>query len=209
MEESASRRLPPGSHGIPADVVARNQRERLIAGIAEACAEGGYAETSVADAAKRAGVSTATFYEQFAGKRDCLLTAHGQLLERLLEEVDRAREAESAGNEKSRAALRAMLALLEADPPSARLLTVEVLAAGLEGVEHHDALVEALGRRLDAEWVPVAGMLALIGKLVMAGEASRLPSLEDELAGTLSLQVDPKSFIERDIGDSATFKLQP
>jgi len=25
------RRLPSGSHGIPADVVARNQRERLVA----------------------------------------------------------------------------------------------------------------------------------------------------------------------------------
>ena len=103
MEESANRRLPPGSHGISADVVARNQRERLIAAIAEACAEGGYAETSMADVAKRAGVSS------------------------------------------------------------------------------------ALGRHLDVEWVPVAGMLALIGKLAMAGEASRLPSLEDELASTLSL----------------------
>ena len=188
MEESANRRLPPGSHGIPADVVARNQRERLVAAMADVCAEEGYAAASVAEVAKRAGVSSLTFYEQFAGKRDCLLAAHRQLLERLLEEVDRAREAESGGTEKSRAALRATLALLAADPPSARLLTVEILAAGVEGVEHHDALIEALGRRLDAEWVPVAGMLALIGKLAMAGEASRLPSLEDELASTLSLQ---------------------
>jgi len=64
-----NRRLPPGSHGIPANVVARNQRERLVAAMAEVCAEGGYAEASVARVAKRAGVSSLTFYKQFADKR--------------------------------------------------------------------------------------------------------------------------------------------
>jgi AcrR family transcriptional regulator len=156
--------------------------------MAEACAARGYAETSVADIAKRAGVSSVTFYKQFAGKQDCLLAAHRQLLERLLEEVDRVRGGEDGRSEKARAALGAALGLFAADPPSARLLTVEILAGGAEGVEHHDAMVEALGRRLDAEWVPVAGALALIGKLAMAGEASRLSSLEAELVDTLSLR---------------------
>jgi AcrR family transcriptional regulator len=182
------RRLPPGSHGIPPEIVARNQRERLVAAMAEVCAEKGYAGASVVEVSKRGGVSSVTFYKQFADKRDCLLAAHGELLGRLLEEVDRACEVEGGEGERSRAALRAVLAVLAADPPSARLLTVEVLAAGPEGVEHHDAMVEALDRRLDAGWVSVAGVLALIGKLVVAGEASRLPSLEDELADTLSLQ---------------------
>jgi len=83
-------RLPPGSHGIPADVVARNQRERLVAAMAEVCAERGYAQTSVAEVAKQAGVSSLTFYKQFAGKESCMLAAHRQLQGRLLEEVDRA-----------------------------------------------------------------------------------------------------------------------
>ncbi len=183
-----NRRLPPGSHGIPADIVARNQRERLVAAMAEVCAEKGYAEASVAGVAKRAGVSSVTFYKQFAGKRDCMLAAHRELLGRLLEEVDRACEAEGEQGERPWTALRTALALFAADQPSARLLTVEILAAGAEGVKHHDAMVEALGRRIGAEWIPVAGMLALIGRLVMAGEASRLSSLEDELAATLSLQ---------------------
>jgi hypothetical protein len=33
-----------------------------------------------------------------------------------------------------------------------------------------------------------AALLAVVGKLVVAGEAERLPALEAELAGTLSLQ---------------------
>ncbi len=60
MERDGARHLPPGSHGIPADLVARNQRERLIAAMAEECGERGFAETSVARIAKRAGVSSLT-----------------------------------------------------------------------------------------------------------------------------------------------------
>lgn len=199
-ERAASRRLPPGSHGIPADVVARNQRERLVAAMAEVCAERGYAQASVALVAKRAGVSSVTFYRQFAGKQDCMLAAHRQLLGRLLEEIDRARDSEGAPEEKTRAAIRTALALFAADPPSARLLTVEILAAGGEGAKRHDAMVEAFARRLwvdgdrgegasiaNSDWVRAAGMLALVGKLAVADEADRLAELEDELVATVSM----------------------
>jgi AcrR family transcriptional regulator len=188
VEASRARRLPPGSHGIPADVVARNQRERLVAAMAEVCAEHGYAGASATAVAKAAGVSTVTFYEQFADKRECLLAAHRQLLGRLLDELDRVREAAGGPEEKRRVTLAAMLSLLAADPPSARLLTVEVLAAGPEGAKRHDAAVAAFAARLGVEWVRAAGVLALVAKLVMAGEAERLPALEDELAATLLAQ---------------------
>jgi AcrR family transcriptional regulator len=235
MEGEASRRLPAGPHGIPAELVARNQRERLIAAIAEACAERGYADISVADVASRAGVSTVTFYRQFADKRECMLAAHRALLGRLLEEVDRAceatsgeearvgEEAESEGGSgigeygdkgqdaRVRAAIHTTLSLLAVDAPSARLLTVEILAVGPEGMKRHDAAVEAFAARLGvagnpdddasseggprrdsplphADWALVAGIFALIGRLVMAGEASRLPELEDALVATISSQ---------------------
>jgi AcrR family transcriptional regulator len=169
-------------------VVSRNQRERLVAAMAEVCAERGYAEASVAGVAKRAGVSSLTFYKQFAGKQDCMLAAHWQLLGRLLEVVNGASGSESAPETESRAAIRTALAIFAADPPSARLLTVEILAAGPEGVKRHDAMVEAFAKRLGTDWVRAAGMLALAGKLVVAGEADRLPGLEDELVETVSSQ---------------------
>jgi AcrR family transcriptional regulator len=188
-----SRRLPAGAHGIPADVVARNQRERLVAAAAEACAERGYAETSVADVAHRASVSTATFYNLFADKRECVLEAHRELLARLLEEVDRACAAAPEGEGKVRAGVRTVLALLAADPPTARLLTVEVLALGPPGASRNYVAVEAFASRLrgasaggqasgpEVEWALVAGIAALIGNRVMAGEAAGLPELEDAL----------------------------
>jgi AcrR family transcriptional regulator len=188
------RRLPTGAHGIPADLVARNQRERLVAAVAEACAERGYAETSVADLASRAAVSTATFYKLFAGKRECALEAHRELLERLLEEVDDACGAEAEWEAKLRAGVRTVLDLLAADAPTARLLTVEVLALGPVGAERNDAALESFAARLragreagdgsslpNADWALVAGLSMLIGKRVMAGEAASLPELEDEL----------------------------
>jgi AcrR family transcriptional regulator len=187
-EQPVNRRLPPGSHGIPADLVARNQRERLVAAMAEECAEVGYAEAAVAAVAKRAGVSSVTFYKQFRDKRDCMLAAHRELLGRLLEEVDRARGAEGASDAKARAAIHTALAVFAADPPSARLLTVEILAAGPEGVKRHDAMVEAFAERLGTDWVRAAGMLALTGKHVVAGEAARLPGLEDDLVAAVSVQ---------------------
>lgn len=180
-----NRRLPPGSHGIPADLVARNQRERLVAAMAEECAEVGYAEATVAAVAKRAGVSSLTFYKQFTGKRDCMLAAHVELLGRLLEELDRARGGEDAFEAKSRATIHTALALFAADPPSARLLTVEIIAAGPEGAKRHDEMVEAFAERLGTDWARAAGMLAFVGKLITLDEAGRLLELEDELAATV------------------------
>lgn len=163
--------------------------------MAEVCAERGYAQASVAEVAKRAGVSSLTFYKQFSDKRDCMLAAHRQLLGRLLEELDRAREEESAPEAKATTTIRTALALFAGDAPSARLLTVEILAAGAEGAKRHDAMVEAFAVRLqgegdpaegtpvpNADWVRVAGMLALVGMLVVAEEADRLSGLEDEFA---------------------------
>jgi AcrR family transcriptional regulator len=197
-DRDKGQRLPPGAHGIPSELVSRNQSERLVAAVAEACAEHGYAETSVADLAARAGVSTATFYKLFAGKLECALEAHRELLARLLEEVDRACVVAGKWEEKVRAGVRTVLALFAADPPTARLLTVEVLALGPAGVARNDGAVEAFATRLQAgrepdavpsgagaDWVLVAGISVLIGKRVMAGEAAALPQLEDELVALL------------------------
>jgi AcrR family transcriptional regulator len=199
-EGDETRRLPAGAHGIPADVVARNQRERLVAAVAEACAERGYAETSVADLAGRAGVSTATLYQLFAGKLECALEAHRELFGRLLEEIDGACMSAGERPAKVRAGVHAILELLAADPPTARLLTVEVMALGPEGAARNAAAIESLAARLragregegdsahpDAEWTVVAGIAMLLGKRVMAGEAAALPELEDELVA----MVDP------------------
>jgi len=197
-EPSEAQRLPAGHHGIPAELVARNQWERLIAAMAEACAEKGYAEVAVADVVARANVSTATFYKRFDSKRDCLLSAHTEFLGRLLEEVDAAC-AGAEGEEGIQAAIGTCLELLAADPPTARLLLVEILGLGPEGAERHAAMVGAFAERLRAargprqdqgspqgDWAIVAGAAALVARSVMAGEGRKLPDLKDELTRILA-----------------------
>ena len=67
--------LPRGPHRLAREEVLASQRGRMLAAIAEAVAEKGYAATTVADVVGRAGVSRKTFYEHFADKEECFLAA--------------------------------------------------------------------------------------------------------------------------------------
>ncbi len=182
-EAGRAPRLPPGPHGLPPELVARNQRERLVAAMAEVCAEEGYAAATVAGVARRAGVSTASFYRQFKDRRECMLASFEELFARLLGEVERACAAEEEPGEKVRAAVGVAATLLAADPPTARLLAVEIVAVGTEGVRLQQEAIERLAERLcearasppgtfpSAEWVAVAAMVSLVARRIAEGES--------------------------------------
>jgi AcrR family transcriptional regulator len=157
-------------------VVERNQRERLIAAMAEVCAERGYAAVSVADITRRAAVSTASFYKQFVDKQACLLASFEELFGRFAEAVEQACGEEAEPREKVRTGVRVATELLAADLPTARLLTVEILAGGTEGVRLQHAAIERLAKLADLEWATVAAMAALVARRVVEGEK---PSLEE------------------------------
>jgi AcrR family transcriptional regulator len=178
--EQHSRRLPSGPHGIPAEVVERNQRERLIAAMAEVCGEKGYAETSVAEVAKRAGVSTASFYRQFEDKRECMLISFEELFGRLLEAVEAGCDGNADPAARIRDGARTAAELLSQDPLTARLLSVEILAVGRDGVAaQHEAIARLAGllrpsmaaaRPVDAAWSRAAGLVALVARESATGK---------------------------------------
>jgi AcrR family transcriptional regulator len=193
VERARLKRLPPGPHGLPPELVERNQRERLIAAMAEVCGERGYVESSVAEVAKRAGVSTASFYRQFKDKHECMLVSFEELFGRLLEALEGGCEAEAEAGDRARRGARAAAELLASDVPTARLLSIEILAAGPEGVRaQHDA-IERLAARLrdpgasrgpDRAWTAVAAMTALVARRLAE---ERLPDPEEleALAGAV------------------------
>jgi AcrR family transcriptional regulator len=170
-------------------LVERNQRERLIAAMAEVCGERGYAESSVAEVAKRAGVSTATFYDQFKDKRECLLASFEELFGRLLEAIEGACDGVDEPGERQRKAATFTAGVLAADLPTARLLSVEVIAVGAEGVAVQQRAIERVAALLrgageppripDAAWTRAAAATALVAKRV--GE-ERVPAAEELLA---------------------------
>ncbi len=191
-----TRRLPPGPHGIPPDLVARNQRERLIAAMAEGCAVRGYAETSVAEIARRAGVSTASFYRVFKDRRECALASFEELFSRLMEAIEGACAA-AEGEEAVKAGVRTAAELLAGDLPTARLLTVEIPAVGPDGVRLQQEAIERLAALLrrargldgvpsgevpDPAWAAVAAAVVLAAGRVVEGKPPQVTELEAVLS---------------------------
>jgi AcrR family transcriptional regulator len=191
-------RLPPGRHGLPRDFVVHNQRERLIAGLAEAVAEKGYGGTTIADITRHAAVSRRTFYEHFDGKDECFVAAFDTVTEQLRERVEEAYKGEDDWAEGIRAGIGAMLTFLASEPNLARLAIVEALVAGPVVVERYDAAVQtflpylAAGREgrpkavLDrlsdsTEEALVGGMVSLIARRIVAGQTDELESLLPDL----------------------------
>jgi AcrR family transcriptional regulator len=191
-------RLPSGRHGLPREFVAHNQRERLVAGLAEAVAEHGYSDTTIAHITRNAAVSRRTFYEHFASKDECFVAAYevvmGQLHDRIAEGFEEAEDWPHA----IEAGIAAMLRFLAAEPALARLAMVEAMVAGPVVIERYDAAIQSfvpyfrVGREdlspevlghlsPSAEEALVGGMISLISRRILAGEAVELESLLPDL----------------------------
>ena len=80
-------RIPAGRHALPAQEVARLQRERMVRAVILCTAQDGYSATTIADIVARAEVSRTAFYEQFAGKEECFLSAYAQMATAMREAV--------------------------------------------------------------------------------------------------------------------------
>lgn len=191
-------RLPPGRHGLPREFVSRNQRERLIAGLAEAVAENGYAGTTIAHITRHAAVSRRTFYEHFNSKDECFVTAYDTVMAQLRQRVDEAFEQEEEWPQAARAGIAAMLEFLSSEPQLARLSMVEALVAGPVVVERYDAAIQSLvpyfqagrdGRSAEVlaglspttEEALVGGMVSLISRRIFANRTEELGALLPDL----------------------------
>jgi AcrR family transcriptional regulator len=191
-------RLPPGRHGLPREFVTHNQRERLIAGIAEAVAENGYSGTTIAHITRAAAVSRRTFYEHFSSKDECFVAAYDAVMSELRERVTAAFEESDDWPQAIRAGIDAMLGFLAAEPNLARLCMVEALVAGPAVVERYDAAIQSFvpyfqegreGRSPEVlsrlspttEEALVGGMVSLISRRIIAGRAAELEELLPDL----------------------------
>ena len=191
-------RLPPGRHGLPREFVIHNQRERLVAGLAEAIAEDGYSGTTIAHITKHAAVSRRTFYEHFSSKDECFVAAYDTVMNELRERVTKGFEEAEDWPHGVRDGIAAMLEFLAAEPHLARLCMVEALVAGPVVVERYDAAIQSFvpyfqsgreGRppevlaRLSptTEEALVGGMVSLISRRIIAGKAEELEELLPDL----------------------------
>jgi AcrR family transcriptional regulator len=187
-------RLPRGRHGLSPEFVARNQRERLIAGLTEVLYEVGYQKTTVSLIGQRAAVSKSDFYKHFESKDDCFFAAYEAAIERIREQVlaASARHGEGEWPPRIRDAIAALLSTLSADPALASIALVEGLRAGRGVYDRYQAAVESFvvclregaPRAPDGSEVPAAideavvgGIASLLGRRVLAGEAEQIGQL--------------------------------
>jgi AcrR family transcriptional regulator len=211
-------RPPRGRHGLPPEVVARSQRDRLLEATMAIVAEKGYAATTVADLTKRAGISRTTFYELFSDKETCFLAAYDNAVDVLVRRISAAYEAEERWPDRARAGLATLLEALAADPAQARLALVDVTAAGPAAQRRFRAAVQRLtpffdegrdfapgGRNLpaNASRMAAGAVIGLISEELIAGRANKLPSLlSDVLFATLVAYLGPDA-AAREVGEES------
>jgi AcrR family transcriptional regulator len=192
--------LPAGRHGYSREQVAHHQRERLIAGLAEAVAEKGYAEVTLSDVVKHAKVSRRVFYANFEGKEQCFLAAFDVVVDHLRELVSEAVDGIGDWPHQAIAAIRATLEFLSSEPDLARLCLVESRGAGPAvsarfneaAGEMAPSLAEGRGLRPEAERLPdstedstIGALVSLAYRKVAAGEAEQLADLLPDCAELL------------------------
>lgn len=189
--------LPAGRHGYSREQVAHHQRERLIAGLAEAVAEKGYAAVTLADVVRHAKVSRRVFYANFESKEQCFLAAFGVVVAHLRELVAEAVAPQPDWPQQAIAATRAVLAFLAAEPDLARLCLVESRGAGPAVTARFNETVGELvpllrqGRaeRPEGERLPdstedstIGSLVSLAYRKIAAGEAEQLEDLLPDCA---------------------------
>jgi AcrR family transcriptional regulator len=184
---SGQSRLPRGRHGLPPEVVAENQRERLIAGIIAAVGEDGYGATTIATIVGAAGLSRKTFYEHFGNKEGCFKAAYEATFGYLRAAIAAVETNENWGR-TVRNRLEAFLGLLTDEPDLASFFLIAPSGVGDEiARRHHEAMRELVAALTEGahkakpletkEQALAGGISRLIVRKLGDDEAAALPEL--------------------------------
>ena len=177
-----------------------SQRDRLLRSMVFALADKSYESVTIADVVEGAGVSRSTFYEQFENKDECLLAAYDALTGHVLGQVSDAFDAEESWPSGIRSGLQTFLDYFAAEPAIARMVLVEVPAAGPKPYARYRAAMERFlpfferGREyLDdgvqlpqqSELMAVGAAEAIIFDEVVAGRTANLPEMLPDILFTV------------------------
>ena len=204
-----------GRGGPSDDEVASHQRARLHAAMLRAVTSDGYTATTVRQLSALAGVSTRTLYDLFSdGKQECFFSAYEAAMRRMARRVAVAYLSEHDRERGLARALEAFASQVCEEPEAARLILVEVFAAGpgaLERMEHTHRLFEGM---IDLSFSHTAGGAPppLMVKGVVAGVAqvararllddrtAELPALTEELLAWVLSHRSPAAGMVQSLG---------
>jgi AcrR family transcriptional regulator len=135
---------------LPREEVLAHQRERLFEAMIKTVDERGFVASTISDLVEHAGVSRRTFYEHFENKEQCLLLTYDMLVDRLAAYLRALQMPASEGLPRLEALIKALFEAVVARPDAARLVCVELAAAGPPGIERWAASSQRLARAIGA-----------------------------------------------------------
>lgn len=146
-----------------------SHRTRLLQGMAQAVGDKGYADTTIADVVREAGVSRRTFYQNFATKAECFIALYEAASRNTLAVLREAIDPRHEWQTQLDLALVAYLGSMARNPALLRSLSMEILGLGAAGM--------AARRRVNQE------LCRFVLQVVNKGSGcSRKPPLTPELA---------------------------
>lgn len=137
--------------------------------MAQAVAAKGFADTTIADIVRAAGVSRRTFYEHFATRAGCFIALYEAASHNTLAVLRAAIDPDHAWQTQLDRALAAYLGSMAQDPALLRSLFIEIHSLGAEGL--------AARRRVNQE---LCGFMLQV--VNAAGGRGRKPPLSEEMA---------------------------
>jgi AcrR family transcriptional regulator len=153
----ARKALPRGPQALPRQEVAEDQRQRLFQAMVEAVNERGFTATTISDLVARAGISRRSFYEHFENKDECLLGAFDASVQTLTQRLVDTYRPDDDWPKQVEAAIQALFDATVNRPDAARLICVEIAAAGEPGIKRWAAGVNRFERFLSAVFEQAPG----------------------------------------------------
>ncbi len=185
-------RLPRGRHRLPASMVARSQRTRLLYATAEVMMEKGYAGTKVEDIVGAAAVAKPVFYQFFKDKEHAFLEAQQFPTQFILDRCVEAYFSADEWPERVWRCFETLIALIVSNPPISHLRLVECYSAGAEAIRRAEDVTRSFtmflqeGRRYSpeayslprlAEHAIAGAFFEIVQREVAAGRYATLGSL--------------------------------
>lgn len=205
------RAIKRGPSRLPREFILATQRDRLYDGLVRTVAEHGYANATVTEICRAAGVTRPAFYEHFDGKEAAFLAAYTRGTDLLIGVLEREyREGSRDWHSAVWRHLESLLEILAGTPAFAEAAIVEIEMVGPDARRKRAELLHRfrgffsgapeLPKEVDRTTVidtVIGGVYTAIYQRCAAGRAAELPKLLPSLAyyvlTPFGLAVPPKS----------------
>ncbi len=135
LTESSRRTLPRGRNALDPELVAADQRCRLLEATKSLVVESGFSDMRVTDIVARAGVAKPRFYELFESKAGCFLALIDLHFAELTGGIAKRLDPAGTVEERIWQGMTALVELVREDRSRAQIIFVEGPAAGREALD--------------------------------------------------------------------------